>query len=743
MNAIWKIAFVVLLAVGGIFVGSLDTRAAGKAYEYTFEKDADTATFNGIKAMNKLIMTFDQDILVLDKTGEGTKDAKDIFDPTQGIMNNPTYIVQKGGTKRINLIKDVTLSGKTLIVTFKNLEFLDYADPTKLEYELVIDKGVLQMDQLEEYRIPFHSYEILPGFTSTFIDTTDSTINNNIFKNNAPRDVNVYVPKMFITGIETIHRYEGVVDAQKGPALTNIDILADEEADRLKVTFDGIANDQYSRDLTYREDVGGFTMGQAGLEALLCEKNVADDPTCTDTNSKVKEFQLKAYNSYGRLLEERAFKVRVADQKTNFKINNYLTQTADGFGQTYTLYELMSDTTLLEGILTHIPVSELNKLAVTYNIGGGLATVADLDQLQMALANPNIKTITFSEPITIKEDVVINREVTIDGATSTFEGNVTIGTGVEDITVRLNNVKKIAGNLEVYLGEKGTVGLNTVDVTGDVILGKGLVNIDAKLNTVTIGGKLTIDVGANGMAMVDDSTAATTTIISGGVNSVYLNKFNATDETKMTPIILENTTPLRVVTSTPIEVIEMNGTGDVTLDGTYKMVKITNATPATPATPATLNTPKAVKLNRPATLTIGELNVAKDVTLTVIGDTGNPFNKTGEGIVIYQSSTGESVPILWTHSKAVSIEASENSVALNMLEGAPDLYSDTYELTNVSWNVVNVNVFGTGTEASYANGILTILGLPTERVSETYDVILQGSNTKGLYKVTVPVVLIN
>ena len=59
MNKIWKWAFAILLAVGGFFTFSLNTQAA-KPYEYTFEKD--TATFNGIAAINKIKITFDKDI---------------------------------------------------------------------------------------------------------------------------------------------------------------------------------------------------------------------------------------------------------------------------------------------------------------------------------------------------------------------------------------------------------------------------------------------------------------------------------------------------------------------------------------------------------------------------------------------------------------------------------------------------------------------------------------------------------
>ena len=80
-----------------------------------------------------------------------------------------------------------------------------------MDYKLVIKKETLRFDQLVEYEIPFKIYDILPGFKSTFIDTASSTINNNIFKTNAPRDVMVHVPKIFITGIETIHHYNGIL----------------------------------------------------------------------------------------------------------------------------------------------------------------------------------------------------------------------------------------------------------------------------------------------------------------------------------------------------------------------------------------------------------------------------------------------------------------------------------------------------------------------------------------------------
>ena len=74
--------------------------------------------------------------------------------------------------------------------------------------------------------------------------------------------------------------------------------MADEEATRLKVEFGG--NSEYSRDLARHSDVEGFTMGQAGINEIT-------DNQAESTN----EFSLRAYNDYGRFLEQRKFKLRV------------------------------------------------------------------------------------------------------------------------------------------------------------------------------------------------------------------------------------------------------------------------------------------------------------------------------------------------------------------------------------------------------------------------------------------------
>ena len=490
-------------------------------------------------------------------------------------------ILQKGGTERINIIKDVTSSGNKLTVTFKNLDFIDYTDPKKLEYELVIDKETLQFDQLEEYRIPFNIYDILPGFKSTFIDTDASIINSNIFNINAPRDVFVHVPKIFIRGIETIHHYDGILpdpvpgnqgdiikdpinnNGQKNPALTNIDILADEEATRLKVDFGG--NSNHSRDLARHPDVEGFTMGQAGINEIT-------DNQVESTN----EFSLRAYNDNGRFLEQRKFKLRVDDPKKDFKINDYLPKPTDEFGQTYSLYDLMDDPEKLNKIIERIPVSQLDSLGITYKVGSHTVSVGNEEELKMALQNPKITTIKLPSNLPLTGDLVVNRIVTLEGVstkTSVTGGNVELkGT---DITVRLVNLN-IAGNL-------------------------------------------TVDVGTNGTVILDNSSATNTTIVSGGVHSVHLNNYTSTNG-----ITLTNTTPIRIVTSAPItNDVTMNGNGAVTLEGDFNKVILNGPDKVTLSGNYTsVEVEKSTELNRTKDLQINTLNVSEFQTLSVVGEGG-------------------------------------------------------------------------------------------------------------------------
>ena len=76
MKAIWKIAFVFLLTVGGIFAFSLNTLAAAKPYEYTFTKDANNNKFNGIASINQLEITFDKIITVMKNRDSNAADEE-------------------------------------------------------------------------------------------------------------------------------------------------------------------------------------------------------------------------------------------------------------------------------------------------------------------------------------------------------------------------------------------------------------------------------------------------------------------------------------------------------------------------------------------------------------------------------------------------------------------------------------------------------------------------------------------
>lgn len=527
MNKIWKLAFVILLAVGGFLAFSPKTEAAAKPYEYTFEKDI--STFNGISAINKMKITFDKNISELKK-------YEDNITVVRSDQTAPVNIISQIQDK----YDDPSLESNQLVITFKNLNFIDYT--ADLNYKIVIKKETLRFDQIIPYEFPFKIYDILPGFKSTFIDTPASTINTSVFQINAPRDVMIHVPKIFIKGIETIHHYSGILPGplpkedsnitkepvngnnSSYPELTNIDVLAENEATRLKVTFKN--SKEYERDLTRHPDVEGFTMGQAGINGI----------TNNQTES-LNEFQLRAYDDNGRFLEQRDFKLRVTDPKADYIINDYLPEPTEEFGKTYSLYDLMADQKLLENIITRIPVSQLDSLGVTYKVGNPSVRVTNEEELRTALENPNVTSIALDNDISLASTLTINRPVTIEGENKWLIGNVILGIGQDIDEVRLNQLK----------------------ITGD----------------------LTVDVGSNGTAILDGVTVLGNTfgtkIISGGTNSIHLIGFSSTRG-----IILKNETPIRIVNSVGSNNdITIDSSDAVTLEGVYRDVKVNAATTVT------------------------------------------------------------------------------------------------------------------------------------------------------------------
>lgn len=671
MKAICKLALGMLLVAAGIFTGSLNIQAATKPYWYEFSIDSGN-TFNGINSGKQLVITFDKEISVQkDIDNDGSKDDSDLF--TDNLTVNPIYVVPEGGKKeeQMNLIKDVTLdsSKKVLTITFKNLDFIDYTNPDQLNYEIVIEKESLQFDQLNEIRLPFYLYDILPGFDSTFVKSNSSIINNNIFKYNAPRDVVVHIPTRIITEIETIHRYDGLITGGTEPALTNIDVIADTQAQRLKVTLDNGVNDEFSRDLMRRDDVDGFSMGQAGIDGIN-----------ETTFQSAKDFQLKAYNGYGRFLEQKNFKIKVTNPKSDFIINDYIVNKGE-FKPTYTLYELMENQTLLEEIISGIPVSQLDALGITYKEANSTVNVGNLEELQLALANPKIKIIKLPVYLNLgTESLVIGRTVTIESAAAKSE---------------------LEGNVEL----KGT-------------------DINVRINKVDIKGDLTVDVGANGTAILDTvnvngtTTDPATKIVSGGTNSVHLNGFTSTNG-----ITFANTTPIRLVTSQLMDPLTLDGTAEVTLEGEFD----------------TVNVKRSTTLNNRANLKIGTLFVEQDQTLTVAGVGGQIPTNIGPGTVTFTAP----VPLMGSPVNK-NVVNTDTIVEIDINVSTSKLGG--YDLTDVLWEVTNKDVFGTGTDVKYVGGSLEKLVISNLELTDviqpiTKNVILRGSDSQATFEVTIPVTL--
>lgn len=565
----------------------------------------------------------------------------------------------------MNIIADVDFSGNVLYVKFKNLNFLNYTDPTKVAYELVIDKETLQFDQLEEIHIPFNIYDLLPGFKSTFIDTQADTLNNNIFKNNANRDIQIHVPKIYITGISTIHHYNGILpdptssqsggitkvpdntNTQGNPSLTNIDVLADKEATRLKVGFG--SDSQYSRDLTRRSDISGFSMGQAGINEIT--DNQVESAT---------EFSLSAYNDDGRFLEQRSFKLRVTDPKKDFTVSDYLSKPTKEFGQTYSLYDLMDPKhNYLEDIISQIPVSQLDSLGVTYSVGNTVS-VSDEGQLKLALQNPNLTTIKLPSTLTLTSDLVIDHNVTLEGASTSLTGNVQL---------------------------KGT-------------------DINVRLNNINISGNLTVDVGAKGTAILDHSSAASTTIVSGDVHSIHLNNF------KTDLLDINNNTELRVVANGSLTKLDgttdipvsISGSMPVTLEGNYSSVNVKSNT----------------ILNITENTQIANLNVSPGQTLTIGGTGKGSTSITGNGDVTFTSEDGKAIPPVevnvTSHETFTDTVANWKNGKNVSFIGDPFVGSDGASYTipaGLNFVPVNKTAFGGGTEVKYDsnNMLLSIAGL--------------------------------
>lgn len=473
--------FAFLLAFALLLSQTTTAHAAHPPLEYKFENDPG-AEFNGIAGMKRLKITFPGKRLLI----------SDIS------MGENVYIVPRNGKEEdhVDIIEPLQIEGDTVTVSFKNIQYLDLTDPD-LEYELVIEKGAnLHFDQTEDYRLPFQLYEALPGFESIFIQSSAEKVNQNILKNNSYRDIMVHIPKIYLTGIETIHRYKGLVDpGMESHSMTNMDVFAEPEASRLKVSVND--EDQYARDLEYRPSLRGFTLGQAGLEALVCEAE-------NNCQGAAKNFHLTAFDKYGKLLSTRNFKVRVLNPVDGFTVNDYITKPDRIFGQKTTVYDLMSDPNMLQTIASQMPVTELDTLGVTYSLGS-VAEVESMNQFQMALKNPMIKTINLKNTIT--GDVEIDRNLTIMGGDHHIVGNVEMEG--EGVTVRLKDTT-VEGKITSSVDAESFTILENVYVSEEMTVADGslhLFNFNSP-NTIRLQGRdemRVVSVGAKPSLTVETS----------------------------------------------------------------------------------------------------------------------------------------------------------------------------------------------------------------------------------------------
>ncbi|PSL48435.1 hypothetical protein B0H94_10435 [Salsuginibacillus halophilus] len=424
-------------------------------YNYDFEPiEADDADFefNQIDNLNKMVVDFDYEL--------DAEAAPSISTNAPGLINH------------------VERSGNTLEIYFTNRHidsFLDYSCvfSSDCTYYIEIPPRSLTDDQpalpVEGYQIPFQLHDIIPGFKSTLMDADEDTANA-ILDGNPPVDINIHVPEMFMTNIETIHRYAGITDSADLRPITNIDIEAADEVHTVHMQ----APNGIERHLQRHDRHGYFTTGTAGIEA---DEGEDGDSDYNRDYRSVDEIQLDAYDAYGRYLERRSFKLRVRDTSDDFIIDDYITDDSSHFGQTYTLYELMEDETLLQEIVEELPASQLDHLGVTYANRNNMAQVDSFESFTQALDDPDISTIELTGDIQESSDVEaveLPRDLTIVGNGHTLDAaNLVLGSGSgETLALRDLNLEGGASAVSVYIdtGADGTAILDDVDIDGNVMV---------------------------------------------------------------------------------------------------------------------------------------------------------------------------------------------------------------------------------------------------------------------------------
>jgi hypothetical protein len=239
---------------------------------------------------------------------------------------------------------EVSENGMDLLITF-DTDHPDRMLNFNTKYTVTIGSGAIkdiyggEHSENEEIKIIFKTVD---GFNNAFLQSSAQDLNNGIFRDYSTHNIAVKVPKVYIKQLETIHYRNGLVpDEQVAPNLTNIDIEADEDVYYMKiVTNRGI------RPKVYRGANDKFSVAFAGL------------------NADISTIEVYAYDSYGKILERRSFKLQGAPG-SEFK-NDYVPEISPIFGKTVSFYDLMKDPTSLQQIIEQIPLSELDRIGVFY-----------------------------------------------------------------------------------------------------------------------------------------------------------------------------------------------------------------------------------------------------------------------------------------------------------------------------------------------------------------------------------------
>ncbi|MFT5871812.1 MAG: hypothetical protein ACI8WT_000736 [Clostridium sp.] len=460
-----KIINIKLFAMVFLFSALFIVTTVNAAVPYTYIADSTTTNSGTITTtINTVNIAFDYDI-----SAYGTGEIA-LYQTTAigGIIEKTPSTALKALT-----IDSKSIVGKVLIIKISNL------DSSIMNYAIKIEKDALvfrNYTPLMDFILPFASTDFASGFQSIFMNNTAANINENIFNYNAPRDISIYVPKKYITSIETIHKKDGLIMPTTTsvttvyPKLTNIDVVTDAAVKRLKVSiipYNGMALNE--RELLPSASFSGFTTGQAGLDI--------------DTGLEYT-ISIMAYDVNGKLLENFSKTQKLADV-TGEIVSDYVAKTSTSSDKAITLYDLMKTPATLTSMLTAY-TDNLDWIKVVYPntndtrvISNSLGQDDATNLLAKALSDINVQYIRFLSAFTIKpnQDVELVRpsgtvgNIVLDGAGSTITGNLIIGSGDTNI-YELRNIT-IDGNLTVNVSGNGDCILSSdVKITGAKVINK-------------------------------------------------------------------------------------------------------------------------------------------------------------------------------------------------------------------------------------------------------------------------------